>query len=140
MQALQALEWRDPEKHVLALRNLEVRGNEKWLPTTFAALQELSLRGRPRPLIVPLSCQTLSFMYHVRSFPAAPSSLLLPHSLSRCMARCRPISCPHLPTSHLRRWQYSSIEVSPASRLMSDVSLSRRTPVLLHHKAASNIS
>lgn len=80
MQALQAPEWRDPEKYVLALRNLEVRGNEKWLPAKFSSLQELSLRGRPRALMVPASCQTLSLMYHVSSFPDAPSQLLLPCS------------------------------------------------------------
>ena len=78
MQALQAPEWRSPEKHVLALHSLDVRGNEKWLPAKFGALQELSLRGRPRPLMVPAACQTLSFMYHVSSLPDAPTLLLLP--------------------------------------------------------------
>ena len=72
MQALQAPEWRDPEKHVLALHNLEVRGHEKWLPAKFSSLQELSLRGRPRPAMVPASCQTLSLMYHVSSLPESP--------------------------------------------------------------------
>ena len=88
VQALRAPEWREPEKHVLALRNLEVRGDEKWLPAKFAALQELSLRGRPRPSMVPAACQTLSLMYHVshsctltRS-PCTPPSLML--STSSC--------------------------------------------------------
>ena len=44
---------------------LQVRGDEKWLPAKFAALQELSLRGRPRSFMVPPSCTTLSLAYHV---------------------------------------------------------------------------
>ncbi len=79
MQALQAPEWRDLEKFVLALHNLEVRGSEKWLPTKFAALQELSLRGRPRAQMVPASCHTLSLMYHVSSY-TDPRQLLV-HTL-----------------------------------------------------------
>jgi len=67
VQALQAPEWHLPEKYVLALHNLEVRGDEKWLPTKFAALQELSLRGRPRSFMVPASCQSLSLAYQVSS-------------------------------------------------------------------------
>ena len=67
VQALQAPEWHLPERYVLALHNLEVRGDEKWLPIKFAALQELGLRGRPRSFMVPASCQTLSLAYQVRS-------------------------------------------------------------------------
>ncbi len=44
---------------------MQVRGDEKWLPAKFAALQELSLRGRPRSFMVPPSCTTLSLAYHV---------------------------------------------------------------------------
>lgn len=87
MQALQAPEWHDPEKFVLALDNLEVRGSEKWLPTKFAALQELSLRGRPRAQMVPASCHTLSLMYHVSIFSCAPPWPPLPCCLSPCTAK-----------------------------------------------------
>ena len=74
VQALQAPEWHLPEKYVLALHNLEVRGDEKWLPVKFAALQELSLRGRPRSFMVPASCQTLSLAYQVSSQSTAHAS------------------------------------------------------------------
>lgn len=52
---------------------MQVRGDEKWLPAKFAALQELSLRGRPRCFMVPPSCTNLSLAYHVsnRSLPLA---------------------------------------------------------------------
>lgn len=77
IQALRAPEWRDPEKTLLSLKNLEVRGDEKWLPAKFAALQELSLRGRPRSFMVPASCTTLSLAYHVS---CGCSCVAVPHS------------------------------------------------------------
>ena len=84
MQALQAPEWREPEKHVLALRNLEVRGRRE-----VAARQvrqrcsELSLRGRPRVLRwSPPRARPSLFMYHVSSNSLMPLQSPCPNLLS----------------------------------------------------------
>ena len=57
-----------------------MRGDEKWLPAKFAALQELSLRGRPRSFMVPAACTTLSLAYHVsRTCTTMTESYILPN-------------------------------------------------------------
>ena len=65
-----------------ALIMLQVRGDEKWLPAKFAALQELSLRGRPRSFMVPPSCTTLSLAYHVSKKLPCDNDILHPSFLA----------------------------------------------------------
>ena len=61
---------------------MQVRGDEKWLPAKFAALQELSLRGRPRSFMVPPSCTTLSLAYHVSRTLHCDDNILHPSFLA----------------------------------------------------------
>ena len=67
---------------------MQVRGDEKWLPAKFAALQELSLRGRPRCFMVPPSCTNLSLAYHVSNKSLWRASALVMFSRLFCRGLC----------------------------------------------------